>query len=1438
MSGQLYQFKVNAEKNSKNVSKDVQLKIEQGEIVYKQPSLQMNTLHLLTDKIGEYEKVIYNDGRAPDYVKVTDFFITNFYVNRSVTAGTIFFSKEINSILNTDISLGLIDTTSQSVEWNKNTGGTGVGSISSNIIMKINPDTVSIDSYDSKRLDITFPRPEGYTSLENYKIKLEYNPDMGYVESESSIINQNSNIVFSSNSNNYIQLLENDDSSLNIIFNDSTDSVNKDKIMDISNALDFKLKDLNNKEKIVIFRSSKKHHDSTTDTLKNNNVLLDASLNIYGYLLNSDNTIDLSFNYLNNMKTNNISINNFSPCDNDWLQYGSNITQINNDLSNSIIKQDDNFGFIKEITDVGGVKMASVDLYKGILIPKTVNDFSYQVIKKEGTIHKFKGDISIDLSVDNKVINIDDVSGCSSISIDDDFKKMIITTDKLNGSNKNTLNAYLKSSLMSDRWSKIDFSHNDDDHNISIMENSDINSLKCKISNDGNNLVKEVHFEPSIEEQYDLNETQISLEISGNDTRGRPFGATTGGAVWQIGKNPKTNRFEYTEPSATNKNDANSVSRPTIKTIECRKWREATPGSHFTLKTTEQTRNYIHINDNSFSNFVRSIGDPLSDNNKRNMYFKGNGIYKHAKWWDIFGTTFNEWSYVDGGVGISGDRDNDTPLQVEAGKGPSTTSIIQTDWCYPGGIKYISKSDILNYSNNDIISIFKGWDGLPSVGTSKPFTTGFQYKEIDYSTNPPSTTVYKNGSDWNDGTKKYIVALSDTNIDIGGGGKSEQFILDNQDVLDNWDDVSACSYFFVNTHQGMLGHSHNTHGTGDLMVDLSGYLYNRTRETKASYNLVKDEYFPVYITCTNEGIAIPIRHEKGTRLQWYGGSMRGNTITPKNGWHTGVDSNQKPPENVYSDSQNYGYIRIKNSPYNLSVWEAEDLVTVPKRCIDLGGLTDRNKYPKKMSGMCIFKINGYEDYAWCCDRRLVRRHETNSPYRSKYCWNYFGSDRYFESRRGHSGCPGQIRTTGQLGVNYWEPGGYWNGNAWVEGSTASLSPYWWVDWVKRTNVEVPRLMVNQFEDQINNFYSSNGILINKCYISFWDISNDFYNNNAVFDGSLNFNIDIKNMDIDVNSKSVVYSLPNNVFEVLKIKSGSTATSSYVDISGSWEKTTFTFEPNDQTELIVDLKILSDGYKILINTDKSLYSYLFFSNTQTWTKASRVSAVNCGFISSTYHGNLISTNDLMNGFNFFKYNNDVLSSNNTLLGFNEGIVSHNLSYNIPCLTEKTKVLTNRGYINVENLTENDYIITNDFREVKIISIHCDIVTTTDETSPYFIPSNYFRIGYPSTGFSISPLHAVSINNKGKKWFIPEEHGKDLQRCLFGVEIKYYHVELPNWLTDHLVIEGGTVVESYGENYHKMLGLDAPMMFVGNKSGYYIRNYELYEKLNNLKKSILI
>ena len=42
---------------------------------------------------------------------------------------------------------------------------------------------------------------------------------------------------------------------------------------------------------------------------------------------------------------------------------------------------------------------------------------------------------------------------------------------------------------------------------------------------------------------------------------------------------------------------------------------------------------------------------------------------------------------------------------------------------------------------------------------------------------------------------------------------------------------------------------------------------------------------------------------------------------------------------------------------------------------------------------------------------------------------------------------------------------------------------------------------------------------------------------------------------------------------------------------------------------------------------------------------------------------------------------------------------------------------------------------------------------------------------------------------------------LHRHKNNCKITYYHIELPNWLTDHLVINNNIVVESYGDSYHK-------------------------------------
>ena len=67
--------------------------------------------------------------------------------------------------------------------------------------------------------------------------------------------------------------------------------------------------------------------------------------------------------------------------------------------------------------------------------------------------------------------------------------------------------------------------------------------------------------------------------------------------------------------------------------------------------------------------------------------------------------------------------------------------------------------------------------------------------------------------------------------------------------------------------------------------------------------------------------------------------------------------------------------------------------------------------------------------------------------------------------------------------------------------------------------------------------------------------------------------------------------------------------------------------------------------------------------------------------------------------------------------------------------------------------------------------------------------------------------------------------------YGEKIKYYHIELPNWLTDHLVLEGETLVESYGVNFHK--GLDSVFYIRSRETGYYKRDLETYKRILSSK-----
>ena len=179
----------------------------------------------------------------------------------------------------------------------------------------------------------------------------------------------------------------------------------------------------------------------------------------------------------------------------------------------------------------------------------------------------------------------------------------------------------------------------------------------------------------------------------------------------------------------------------------------------------------------------------------------------------------------------------------------------------------------------------------------------------------------------------------------------------------------------------------------------------------------------------------------------------------------------------------------------------------------------------------------------------------------------------------------------------------------------------------------------------------------------------------------------------------------------------------------------------------------------------------------------------------------------------------------------------LTDKLPCLLGETRVKTNMGYKSVKYLKKNDILITHNERKVPIVEIYKSKIKTTIDNSPYLIPSHYFSRNYPRKPFKISPLHAISTNKKALEWCIPNIHCTDLKRMPIGERIIYYHIELPNWYTDHIVIEGETVVESFGKTFHG--DLNSVFYIRSAKTGYYKRDENKYKELlrKNIKKKPL-
>jgi hypothetical protein len=148
--------------------------------------------------------------------------------------------------------------------------------------------------------------------------------------------------------------------------------------------------------------------------------------------------------------------------------------------------------------------------------------------------------------------------------------------------------------------------------------------------------------------------------------------------------------------------------------------------------------------------------------------------------------------------------------------------------------------------------------------------------------------------------------------------------------------------------------------------------------------------------------------------------------------------------------------------------------------------------------------------------------------------------------------------------------------------------------------------------------------------------------------------------------------------------------------------------------------------------------------------------------------------------------------------------------LPCLTEDTLVLTPNGYININKLNKGDNVITSDNRVVEIKNIFKSNVIGNHKTYPCIVHKNSIAYNYPSNDFKISQGHLIKFNNTWilPNLFFPLDKSKKL--------IKYYHIKLENYITDHLVINHGVVVESLGSNSKDSLEYKKRLLTMDKKS----------------------
>ena len=123
--------------------------------------------------------------------------------------------------------------------------------------------------------------------------------------------------------------------------------------------------------------------------------------------------------------------------------------------------------------------------------------------------------------------------------------------------------------------------------------------------------------------------------------------------------------------------------------------------------------------------------------------------------------------------------------------------------------------------------------------------------------------------------------------------------------------------------------------------------------------------------------------------------------------------------------------------------------------------------------------------------------------------------------------------------------------------------------------------------------------------------------------------------------------------------------------------------------------------------------------------------------------------------------------------------------VPCLTKTCNVLTPNGYINVTKLKVGDYVVSSNDKIVPIVNI----MKSNSYKMPVLLPANCLAPKVPLIDTYLSDNHKYFFNGK---WFEPKY--QNFMKKWKDNKIIYYHVQLPDYYKDHLIVNG-LVTESW-------------------------------------------